>query len=576
MAPVRPTRARQLVGMVALAALFLVLFLRATISHSEDDNKNVKNYVRESHYGAKMRHKNDWQFPEDETVLAKQPNHLVGASQCPEYSRYASIPHRPLSEGPLRLPFQRPSVECRTFHSDSVEKTIEDMKKKISDPDLARLFENCFPNTLDTTIAWHVNSSVDRVPQTFVVTGDINAEWLRDSHRQLQPYQKLAKDDVALRELILGAINTQVEMVIAAPYCNAFNPPRGSGLTSPPHNTRDAIRPRVNHKTVFECKYELDSVASFLGLSNDFYRATGNNSFVNERWILAVETVLQLMQEQSIPTYGENGLGTALASKYSFQRETTIGSETLNLGGSGNPVNANTSLIRSAFRPSDDATIYQLFIPANAQQSVELARTAELLAASGNPVLAKTLRDWSGTLRQAIFEHGVYENKVFGKVFAYEIDGFGGITNMDDANIPSLLSLPDLGFLDKNDPIYLNTRRMILSKQGNPYYLRGNWFYGIGGPHIGTRNVWPMSHLVAIRTTDDESEMEELLDVIKKSTAGLGLMHESVNVDIPFSYTRSWFAWANSEFAKTIFDVAERKPHLIFYDDPVRQEDKPK
>lgn len=556
----RPSQARQTMGMLVILSLLLMLLLKislsspAPFSNDVDDNDSVDlKYWKSGDY--KGRH-----------VDEQRHMGLQKSNNCPEFGRYASIPHSPLSGGPLKLPYQRPKAHCRTFHSDIVEETIDYMKTRISDLDLARLFENCFPNTLDTTIAWHVNSSQGQVAQTFVVTGDINAEWLRDSHRQLQPYHNLAKDDISLFELILGAINTQVDMVLAAPYCNAFNPPQKSGLISPPYNPADVVKPRVNHRIVFECKYELDSLASFLGLSNDFYSATGDTSFVSEKWIAAVETVLKVMIDQSASTYANNGLGSTQLTKYSFQRDTTIGTETLTLGGAGNPVNANISLVRSAFRPSDDATTYQFFIPANAQMSVELKRAADLLlSAPGNhKKLSKSLSDWSTTLRDAILEHGTYENKVFGKVFAYEIDGFGSITNMDDANIPSLLSLPDLGFIEKDDPLYLNTRKMILSKLGNPYYLKGSWFNGIGGPHIGTNNAWPMSHLVAIRTTDDETEIKQLLDLVKRSTAGLGLMHESVDVDVPTSYTRSWFAWANSEFAKTIFDVAERKPHLIF------------
>jgi meiotically up-regulated gene 157 (Mug157) protein len=242
----------------------------------------------------------------------------------------------------------------------------------------------------------------------------------------------------------------------------------------------------------------------------------------------------------------------------------TVGTETLNLAGMGNPVNANTSLIKSAFRPSDDATILQFFIPANAMMAVELKKTAKLMSNIGHEDKAKQLENLGREIEQAIWDHGVQQHPVFGKVFAYEVDGFGGSIYMDDANIPSLLALPDMGFVDVNDPVYVNTRKMILSKQGNPYYLNGRVFHGIGGPHIGVRNAWPMSHLVAIRTSNNEAEISELLELVKQSTSGLGLMHESVSVDIPHSFTRPWFSWANSEFAKTIFDVADRYPHLLF------------
>lgn len=155
---------------------------------------------------------------------------------------------------------------------------------------------------------------------------------------------------------------------------------------------------------------------------------------------------------------------------------------------------------------------------------------------------------------------------MWGKVYAYEVDGYGGAIHMDDANIPSLLSLPDMGFIDVNDEVYQNTRKMILSKVGNPYYLTGTQFEGIGGPHIGIHNAWPMSLLVSIRTTDDDTEILNNLQLIMENTAELGLMHESVQVNSKKGkeFTRSWFAWCNSEFGKTIMYLAKHKPHLIF------------
>lgn len=484
---------------------------------------------------------------------------LENTNKCPEYGTFSSSIHAPFSKGPLELPFQRPSKECRTFSSATVEKVIEDFKKLIPDPDLARLFENCFPNTLDTTIRWH-HPGAD--PQTFVVTGDIDAEWLRDSHKQLTPYLPLAKKDAKLKSLILGAINTQSDYVISHPYCNAFHPPSQAGLRFSFNNQNDIVYPRVNLRTVFECKYEIDSLASFLALGNDYYEATGDDSFVTASWLKALARLLNVLQEQSVPTYSETG--QKLNNYYSFRRKTDTGTETLNLGGTGNPVNGNTSLIRSAFRPSDDATIFQFFIPGNAFMSVELRKSAKILHLLGHEDLASSMESLGKGVEEGIFKHGTYNHPVFGKVFAYEVDGFGSVSIMDDANTPSLLSLPDMGFVSKDNEIYLNTRRMILSKQGNPYYLKGQFFEGIGGPHIGTRFAWPMSHIIAMRTTDNDTEIKRSLDLIKKSTAGLGLMHESVNVDLPHSYTRSWFAWCNSEFAKTILHLAKEKPHLIF------------
>jgi len=491
-----------------------------------------------------------------------------------EQSLTNCIKSAPYSDGPMRLPFQRPSQHCRTFESDLVEKVIADMTERLTDKDLARLFENAFPNTLDTTVRWHSTEKSHAIlsaksrdagkwvgPQSFIVTGDINAEWLRDSTNQLAQYQTLAKKDKRIENLILGAINTQAEFVIESPYCNAFQPPSPSGLGPTSNGQSDVVHPIYEPTFVFECKYELDSLAAFLSLSNQFYNHTGSTEFLTERWILAISTILGVLDEQAWPTFDDRD--HFKRNEYTFQRQTSTGTETLNLGGIGNPLNAGTGLIRSAFRPSDDATILGFFIPANAMMAVELRRTAQMLSALGRSKDADMLLDRSKTIEKGIWEHGVVTHKKWGKVFAYEVDGYGSQILMDDANLPSLLALPLLGFVSANDETYLNTRNMILSKSGNPYYLSGRFFRGIGGPHIGVQHAWPMSLLVQAMTSDDDEEITECLDWVKNASV-LGLINESVNVDVRKDVTRSWFAWANSVFAQTILHLAKRKPHLLF------------
>ncbi|KAK9362012.1 hypothetical protein V1504DRAFT_388920 [Lipomyces starkeyi] len=482
-------------------------------------------------------------------------------ASCPDYKSYSTRRHGPLSTGALRLPYQRPVVECRTFRSTEVERVINDLKDKFVDTDISRLFENCFPNTLDTTVRWHLPGSA---PQSFIVTGDINAEWIRDSTNQLSPYLSLLKNDAPLRQLALGAIHTQAEFLTYSPYCNAFQPPTQSRIKPSSNEQSDVVNPAYDPALVFECKYELDSLASFLDLANKYFEATGDSSFVNRDpyFMEAIRNLLMVLDEQALTTYDEDG--NDIRSRYTFQRQTSSGTETLSLRGSGNPTNGNTSLIRSAFRPSDDATILQFFIPANAFIAMQLQKAKKLFVAAGLNDLANDLYSRGETIEKSVWEHGVYEHKVFGKVFAYEVDGYGGIINMDDANLPSLLSLPLMGFVDASNDVYQNTRRMLLSKNGNPYFLRGPDFAGIGGPHIGVRYAWPMSLLVLIRTSNDDAEIKSALELVKRTTGGLGLMHESVNVRHSADYTRPWFAWCNSEFGKTILDLAARKPHLLF------------
>ncbi|KAI1149565.1 hypothetical protein F4825DRAFT_47976 [Nemania diffusa] len=514
-------------------------------------------------------------YAQDQIALGDDTTNYQEA--CPDYTQYSAYSHRPLSEGPLELPYQRPHPKCRTFHSDVIEKVIEDVISRMKDPDLARLFENTFPSTTDTTVKFHTSGSSDtkwrteaydegqwQGPQSFIITGDIIAEWLRDSTNQLAPYQTLATKDPKIYQLILGAINTQSEFVIESPYCNAFQPPPISNLPITSNGQDDIVHPVYEPSFVFECKYELDSLAHFLALGNDFNEHSGSKEFLTPRWYQALQTLLNVLEEQSQSTFHPE-TGRFRRNQYTFSRTTNTGTETLNLNGVGNPLNSGTGLIRSAFRPSDDATILGFFIPANAQMSMELQRTAKILKDVGKDKLAQTVDEWSQTIRKGVWEHGVVEHRQFGKVFAYEVDGYGSSILMDDANYPSLLALPLMGFVDTSDETYQNTRRMLLSKSSNPYYLKGREFHGIGGPHIGLMNAWPMSLLVQARTSDNDEEITECIDLVLRSSK-LGLIHESVDVNVMGSYTRSWFAWANGVFASTILDLAKRKPHLIFTD----------
>ena len=462
----------------------------------------------------------------------------------------------------------------------------------MKDPDLAQIFRNAFPNTLDTTVRWHVDGVNTFAPksklvrdkdkwqgaQSFIVTGDINAEWLRDSTNQLAQYQSLAKTAPEISNLILGAINTQAEYVIESPYCNAFQAPGPSKIKPVQSGQQDAVHPTYEPTKVFECKYELDSLANFLSLGNQYHASTGSTAFLTKRWFQALETLLRVLREQSSPTFNPED-GSFQGNRYTFRRLAWAGTETLNLEGIGNPLADGTGLIRSAFRPSDDATIFGFFIPANAMISVELDRTAAILELAGSSQAVKSeesllemasdMKEIAQGIRKGIYTHAVVIHPIFGKVFAFEVDGYGSQLMMDDANIPSLLALPLLGFVKATDEVYQNTRRMILSQQGNPYFLTGSGFSGIGGPHIGLRNAWPMSALVQAMTSDNATEVMECLDRVKNVTL-MGVVNESVDVERGGkgvgAYTRSWFAWANSVFAQTILHVAETNPSLIFLD----------
>lgn len=474
------------------------------------------------------------------------------AAQCPDYSDYSTERHLPYSNGTYQLSYMRPAPACRTFNSSDVEAFIADMQDVIADPDLYRLFLNAYPNTLDTAIKWKgfaANNSDEEL--TFVITGDINAMWLRDSANQMQSYLPVLKANSSadsIASLYRGVINLQTRYIQTDPFCNSFQPPVESNISASVNGaaTDDTVTPTYSNTSVFECKYELDSLAAFLEVSTNYYNATQDLEFFGKfQWIAAVQTVLNTANAMMTPTYGADG--AVLDSPYTFERETNRASETLENNGLGSPVANGTGLIRSAFRPSDDSTIYQLFIPANMMFSRYLGSAAQIMAALGDTApagLADQMTALSESIREAIQIYGVYTNAISGlEVYAYEIDGFGGIINMDDANIPSLLSAPFYGYVDTSDEIYQNTRAMVLDQttvKGNPYFMRGPVINAVGGPHNGPGYAWPMASIMRIYTSNDEAEISAALREIVSSTDGLGLIHESINTFNQSDWTRQW------------------------------------
>lgn len=347
--------------------------------------------------------------------------------------------------------------------------------------------------------------------------------WLRDSTHQVNPYVAMAKDDDQLKELVLGVINTQAEMIIMYPYGNAFFPLKhwntSISLHPPDFGRNDDVTPPYNRDEVFEAKYELDSLASFLYLTQYFYEETGNSDFLeNPYWKKATEVVLQtmkLMQRGNLENYRKD--------PYKFTRPTRTHTETQNIYGIGNP-SKRCGLIRSFFRPSDDSTIFQYLIPSNALSVVGLLGVSKMLNETGHyPDLARKLAALSEEVNSAIQKYGVVQHPEFGKVFAYEVDCYGSHVFMDDANFPSLLSLPKFGFIRKDHPIYLNTRKYILSSDWNPFYTKGT-FAGVGSPHTGLQQTWHMSLCMQGMTSLDEAEIYKTLWTLRNTTAGTGFM----------------------------------------------------
>lgn len=481
------------------------------------------------------------------TALAVQ----VAVAQCPSYSTYSQMPHDPPSTGPLGLPYMRPEPACRTFNSTAVEKVINDMNSLIKDPDIARLFENTFPNTLDTTVKYF--SETENL--AFIITGDIDAQWLRDTANQFAHYHSLLSVDPNLATLVKAVINNEARYVAQYPYCGAFQPPPESGLPPTHNDWADGVtvNPPVNNNTVFECKFEIDSLCGFLKLSRSYYAATKDASFLNDNWRAAIDQIFRVINEQSQPTFDEN---FNFISFYNWTGGNGALSPMVNNMGNGEP-KGYTGLVGTHHRPSDDLSVFAFLTPANAMLSVELNYLANVLDDVRQlQNVSQQAREWSKRIHDAIWNTTVVDN-----IFAYETNGLGSRYVMDDANVPSLLSLPYLGFLEKSNPTYRETRKLLLSRR-NPYYAVGKNFNGIGGPHIDVLHPWPMSHISAIFGTDSDDDILTSLYLIAKNTHGLGLIHESQSI-ADSTYTRSWFAWANSYFAEMILDLAQRKPGLI-------------
>ena len=437
----------------------------------------------------------------------------------------------------------RPLIKDRTYQSNAVEQTINFLKSKIKDPQLAWMFENCYPNTIDTTVDYEV---IDGKPDTFIITGDIDAMWLRDSTAQVWPYLPLVNKDEKIKNLIKGLINRQAKCVIRDPYANSFY----KDLSKVSAHNRDVPTPIAG---VHEQKWEVDSLCYVIRLSYNYYKFTNDTSIFDENWIKSTRIILDtFLTEQR-----KDG-----SSPYKFVRNGTAMVDAPLFSGTGRPFTPN-GLICSMFRPSDDSTMYPFLIPSNIFASISMKQLSEIYKEENIDIdFSNKCFNLSKEIDSAINKYAIKEHLDFGKIYAYEIDGFGNNLFMDDANVPSLMSLAYIDSKFINDEIYLNTRKFLLSKN-NPYFLKGKAAEGQASPHTGKDKIWPMGIILRAMTSGDDLEIKKCIKMLVDTHAGTGFMHEAFDKDNPDNYFRSWFAWANTLFGELIIKIQNERPHLL-------------
>jgi hypothetical protein len=450
-----------------------------------------------------------------------------------------------LAASAVELPHARPAKRERHFTSAAVEALIPRVQRGMGDAELATIFENCFPNTLDTTV---FPGTFEGKPDTYIVTGDIDAMWLRDSSAQVWPYVPLAKEDAHLRELLEGVIRRQARMILLDPYANAFmRDPTAAPLSW-------AVNDKTEHHAgVAERKWEIDSLCYSIRLAHGYWRATEDTRPFDSTFNQAAWTIVRTFRAQQ----RKQGLGP-----YSFQRESAVPSDSVPLGGFGNPA-LPVGMIFSMFRPSDDACIYPLFVPANMFAVVSLRKLAELAThVLNDPKLAAESASLAAEVDRAVAQYGKTHHAQFGEIWAYEVDGYGNALTIDDADAPGLVTLSYLESCTADDPLYNRTRQFALS-DSNPYFCRGRAAEGVGSPHEGINTIWPMSITYRAITSTDEREIRQCLRWLRDTTAGTGFIHESFKKDDASSFTRPWFAWANTLFGELVVKLAAERPALL-------------
>jgi meiotically up-regulated gene 157 (Mug157) protein len=435
----------------------------------------------------------------------------------------------------------RPPPEKRKFTSTAVEAEIARVTRAIADPELAWIFQACYPNTLDTTVNF---TDAGGKPDTFIITGDINAMWLRDSSAQVQAYLPLCKQDPHLAEMIVGLIHHQTACILIDPYANAFM--RDASKPSPHARDRTDMRPGV-----FQRDWELDSLCYCIRLDYEYWKFTDDTSAFDEDWWKAIRLAVATMRDQQ----RKSGDGP-----YRFQGR-------LANSGWGPPIKP-TGMICTAFRNSDDPAKYLFNIPDNLMAVTTLQQLAEMVhALKPGDSLESDSRALADEVQKGIRTYGSVNDPKFGNMFVLECDGLGHTNLMEDAGLPGLVSIPYFTPSLATDLRTLGARAFALSPE-DPYFCRGTAAEGTCSPHgephhHGKGWIWPLGIIARAMTSTDDAEITKCLAMLKNSTAGTGFMHESFNMDDPSQFTRHWFAWVNNLYGELIEKLLKERPEIL-------------
>ena len=374
---------------------------------------------------------------------------------------------------------------------------------------LGAKLETIYLTAYDEALNRH--ATLKRDGTTYVSSGDIDAEWLRDAAAVMAPYIGLAANDERVKAVLRGVVARMARCILVDAYANAF----------------------LADYRVAEHKFEVDSLIYPIWFAARYWRATGDRSIFTPGVQRAFKRILVVLRDEQ---------RHAARSRY---RHPELA------GGTGTQVKY-TGMIWTGFRPSDDPARYQYNIPVNMFAAVALRELSAIeKTVYRNKRASENAWGLSVEIQRGVEQHGTVNLKGFGKMYAYEVDGRGHTILMDDANPPSLLSIPYFGYVSNNDSIYRATRAFVLSKR-NPYFYVGKFASGIGSSHTPRGYVWPLALLMQAFTTYDDREFNRLMTYIVASDVGDHRLHESFNPNRPEAFTRRDFAWANALYTQLI------------------------